>query len=190
MRRTEIKSSVSYCPPWRKQLKILTLEFQRNLFSKMCSTRYKCSRKIQEKGHQLTLAPQIVGDYGRWQLKVVLLLWIPMFFCGTQFVTTDLMNMEPKVLFCKASATCTSYDTIFLPNSRSVCFTFLSHDCSKNSNFQWVKAGGTHRGELGLLQKDFPGDHRSLSPGQPCRHQDGGFEGLRKFAFKFYLRAS
>ena len=60
----------------------------------MCSTRYKCSRKIQEKGHQLTLAPQVVGDYGRWQLKVVLLLWIPMFFCGTQFVTTDYMNMQ------------------------------------------------------------------------------------------------
>ena len=94
MKRTEIKSSVSYCPPWQKQLKILTLESQRNLFSKMCSTRYKCSRKMQEKGHQLTLVPQVVGDYGRWQLKVVLLLWIPMFFCGTQFVTTDYMNMQ------------------------------------------------------------------------------------------------
>ena len=148
-------------------------------------------REFQGKALLTSLSsPQVVGDYGRWQVKVVLLLWIPMFFCGTQFVTTDLMNMEPKVLFCKASATCTSYDAIFLSNSRSVCFTFLSHDCSKNSYFQWVKAGGTHRGELGLLQKDFPGDHRSLSPGQPCRHQDGGFEGLRKFAFKFYLRAS
>ena len=94
LKRTEIKSSVSYCPPWRKQLNILTLESQRNLFSRMCSTRYKCSRKIQEKGHQLTLVPQVVGDYGRWQLKVVLLLWIPMFFCGTQFVTTDYMNMQ------------------------------------------------------------------------------------------------
>ena len=92
-------------------------------------------REFQGKALLTSLSsPQVVGDYGRWQVKVVLLLWIPMFFCGTQFVTTDLMNMEPKVLFCKASATCTSYDTIFLPNSRSVCFTFLSHDCSKNSN--------------------------------------------------------
>ena len=65
--------------------------------------------------------PQVVGDYGRWQLKVVLLLWIPMFFCGTQFVTTDLMNFEPKVLFCKHPDTCNSYDTIFASNTRWVC---------------------------------------------------------------------
>ena len=52
-----------------------------------------------------------MGDYGRWQLKVVLLLWIPMFFCGTQFVTTDFMNWEPKVLFCEDTATCTSPTT-------------------------------------------------------------------------------
>ena len=31
-------------------------------------------------GHLPFLSP---GDYGRCQLKVVLLLWIPMFFCGT-----------------------------------------------------------------------------------------------------------
>ena len=41
-----------------------------------------------------------VGDFGRWQLKIVLLLWVPMFFCGTQFVTTDFMGYEPKQLFC------------------------------------------------------------------------------------------
>ena len=64
-----------------------------------------------------------MGDYGRWQLKVVLLLWIPMFFCGTQFVTTDFMNFEPKVLFCKDTDTCTDYDdNIFPSNSRSVFF--------------------------------------------------------------------
>ena len=63
-----------------------------------------------------------MGDYGRWQLKVVLLLWIPMFFCGTQFVTTDFMAYEPKVLFCEDNATCSSYDpTIFPSNSRSAC---------------------------------------------------------------------
>ena len=37
-------------------------------------------------GHLPFLSP---GDYGRCQLKVVLLLWIPMFFCGTQFFTTS-----------------------------------------------------------------------------------------------------
>ena len=63
-----------------------------------------------------------MGDYGRWQLKVVLLLWIPMFFCGTQFVTTDFMNWEPKVLFCQDKATCNDYiPTIFPSNFRSVC---------------------------------------------------------------------
>ena len=66
--------------------------------------------------------PQVVGDYGRWQLKVVLLLWIPMFFCGTQFVTTDFMAHEPKVLFCEDKATCSSYDpTIFPSDTRSAC---------------------------------------------------------------------
>ena len=72
----------------------------------MYSTRYKCSRKIQEKGHQLTLVPQVVGDYGRWQLKVVLLLWIPMFFCGTQFVTTDYMNMQVGYKLSLGNRTC------------------------------------------------------------------------------------
>ena len=63
-----------------------------------------------------------MGDYGRWQLKVVLLLWIPMFFCGTQFVTTDFMNMEPKVLFCNDTVTCASgYEHNIFPSSlRSV----------------------------------------------------------------------
>ena len=67
-----------------------------------------------------------MGDYGRWQLKVVLLLWIPMFFCGTQFVTTDFMNMEPKVLFCRDLVTCTSYedDLPFPSNLRSVLDLF------------------------------------------------------------------
>ena len=37
-------------------------------------------------GHLPLLSP---CDYGRCQLKVVLLLWIPMFFCGTQFFTTN-----------------------------------------------------------------------------------------------------
>ena len=146
MKRAEINSSVNYCPPWQKQLKILTLESQRNLFSKMCSTRYKCSRKIQEKGHQLTLVPQVVGDYGRWQLKVVLLLWIPMFFCGTQFVTTDYMNMQvflgnqtrssavlvfqPKVLHCKDTwkDTCDSYDTVFPSHPRCPCHIIENRD--------------------------------------------------------------
>lgn len=62
-----------------------------------------------------------MGDYGRWQLKVVLLLWIPMFFCGTQFVTTDFMNMEPKLLFCQDKVTCASYEQdIFPSNLRSI----------------------------------------------------------------------
>ena len=63
----------------------------------------------------------MVGDYGLWQLKVVLLLWIPMFFCGTQFVTTDFMNMEPKVLFCQYLVNCNGYEQdIFPSNLRSV----------------------------------------------------------------------
>ena len=67
----------------------------------------------------------MVGDYGPWQLKVVVLLWIPMFFCGTQFVTTDWMNMEPEVLFCK-DITCTSYEQdIFPSNFRSVFYIFF-----------------------------------------------------------------
>ena len=113
----------------------------------MCSTRYKCSRKIQEKGPQLTLVPQVVGDYGRWQLKVVLLLWIPMFFCGTQFVTTDYMNMQvgyncfwkikharlvfqPKVLHCKDTwkDTCDSYDTVFPSHPRCPCHIIENRD--------------------------------------------------------------
>ena len=63
----------------------------------------------------------MVGDYGRWQLKVVLLLWIPMFFCSTQFVTTNFMNMETEELFCKDTITCTSYEQDVFPSSfRSV----------------------------------------------------------------------
>merc|ERR1719430_2323656 len=61
----------------------------------------------------------VVGDYGHWQLKVVLLLWIPMFFCGTQFVTTDFMAWEPKLLFCEDRATCTSYDPVIFPSNLS-----------------------------------------------------------------------
>ena len=95
----------------------------------------------------------MVGDYGRWQLKVVLLLWIPMFFCGTQFVTTDFMNMEPKVLLCQDTVTCTSYrPRVFPSNLRSAlkkkiflhdgyqlidkCLVFAI------SNFQWIMEGG------------------------------------------------
>ena len=73
-------------------------------------------------------SPQVVGDYGRWQLKVVVLLWIPMFFCGTQFVTTDFMNLEPKVLFCEHPDTCNSYDNIFPSNTRCV-FKYLHLIC-------------------------------------------------------------
>ena len=114
-------------------------------------------REFQGKALLTSLSsPQVVGDYGRWQVKVVLLLWIPMFFCGTQFVTTDLMNMEPKVLFCKASATCTSYDTIFLPNSRSVCFTFLSHDCSKILIFSGSRRAEHIEENLAYYRKIFP----------------------------------
>ena len=98
------------------------------------------------KGHQLTLVPQVVGDYGRWQLKVVLLLWIPMFFCGTQFVTTDYMNMQvflgnqtrssavlvfqPKVLHCKDTwkDTCDSYDTVFPSHPRCPCHIIENRD--------------------------------------------------------------
>ena len=80
-------------------------------------------REFQGKALLTSLSsPQVVGDYGRWQVKVVLLLWIPMFFCGTQFVTTDFMAWEPKLLFCEDKATCTSYDPVIFPsNLRSVC---------------------------------------------------------------------
>ena len=87
-----------------------------------------------------------MGDYGRWQLKVVLLLWIPMFFCGTQFVTTDFMNFEPKVLFCQDTDTCTSGydDSIFPSNSRSDFQIFASDWFLKfQFNLFAVDQGGT-----------------------------------------------
>ena len=56
---------------------------------------------------------KLVGDFGLWQLKTVLLLWIPMFMCGTQFVTTDFMVGEPRVLFCHNDlvGNCTTFST-------------------------------------------------------------------------------
>ena len=61
-----------------------------------------------------------VGDFGWWQLRTVLLLWVPMFMCGaqvkatasiglillSQFLTTDIMMMEPKVLYCGGYQDC------------------------------------------------------------------------------------
>jgi hypothetical protein len=45
--------------------------------------------------------PPQVGDAHRWQLKIVLLFWIKIFKCGTQFITTDFMTYESKILFHK-----------------------------------------------------------------------------------------
>ena len=62
-----------------------------------------------------------VGDFGWWQLRTVLLLWVPMFMCGAQvkatasigfiflslkFMTTDIMMREPKVLYCGGNQNC------------------------------------------------------------------------------------
>ena len=65
-------------------------------------------------------SPPQVGDAHRWQLKIVLLLRIPMFMCGTQFITTDFMTYEPKVLFCEPKG-CKNIDPtkIFTNNGRS-----------------------------------------------------------------------
>ena len=75
-----------------------------------------------------------------------------MFFCGTQFVTTDFMNMEPKVLLCRDTVTCTSYKPLVFPsNLRSAFFQIFLHDeyqligkclVFAISNFQWIKEGG------------------------------------------------
>ena len=54
---------------------------------------------VQCSAHQYATTLPQVGDAHRWQLKIVLLLWIPMFMCGTQFITTDFMTHEPKILF-------------------------------------------------------------------------------------------
>ena len=65
-----------------------------------------------------------VGDFGWWQLRTVLLLWVPMFMCGAQvkatasigvillslkFMTTNTMMEEPKVLYCGGYQDCPDY---------------------------------------------------------------------------------
>ena len=54
-----------------------------------------------------------VGEFGPWQVRMLFLLWVPIFMCGTQFITTDFMGMEPKELFCKYE-NCINYSKIFL----------------------------------------------------------------------------
>ena len=83
-----------------------------------------------------------MGDYGRWQLKVVLLLWIPMFFCGTQFVTTDFMTWEPKVLFCEDTATCTSgYEPVIFPSNFRSVYSIFAHSWSSKCRFLFSCSG-------------------------------------------------
>ena len=56
-----------------------------------------------------------VGEFGPWQVRMILLLWVPMFMCGTQFITTDFMGLEPGQLFCEyEGCTNTNYNsTVF-----------------------------------------------------------------------------
>ena len=41
-----------------------------------------------------------VGEFGPWQVKMIISLWLPMMLCGFQWVSTDFMAMEPRELFC------------------------------------------------------------------------------------------
>ena len=57
-----------------------------------------------------------VGAFGVWQFRRIVLLWIPMLMCGTQFITTDFMVLEPKTLFCIYPG-CNKYENIFVNGS-------------------------------------------------------------------------
>ena len=94
-----------------------------------------------------------MGDYGRWQLKVVLLLWIPMFFCGTQFVTTDFMTWEPKVLFCEDTATCTSgYEPVIFPSNYRSVYSIFAHNWSSKCLFYFLAVEQEGRASLRQLE--------------------------------------
>ena len=49
-----------------------------------------------------------VGEFGPWQVKMIFFLWVPMFMCGMQWITTDFMGLEPKELVCEYNG-CTDY---------------------------------------------------------------------------------
>ena len=57
-----------------------------------------------------------VGAFGVWQFRRIVLLWIPMLMCGTQFITTDFMVLEPKTLFCRYPG-CNKHENIFVNGS-------------------------------------------------------------------------
>ena len=57
-----------------------------------------------------------IGEFGPWQMKMMFLLWVPMFMCGMEWKTTDFMVLDPKEMFCKYPG-CTSYMDIFTNTS-------------------------------------------------------------------------
>jgi len=57
-----------------------------------------------------------IGEFGPWQMKMMFLLWIPMFMCGMQWVTMDFMVLGPQELYCHYEG-CESYMEIFMDGS-------------------------------------------------------------------------
>ena len=53
-----------------------------------------------------------IGEFGPWQIKIMFLLWVPMFMCGMEGKSTDFMVLGPKELYCKYQG-CTSYMNFF-----------------------------------------------------------------------------
>jgi hypothetical protein len=65
-------------------------------FATMCST-------VQCSAHKGAVTPPQVGDpYAHpWQLKIVLLFWIQMYMCGTQFITTSAkLVLDSRNKYC------------------------------------------------------------------------------------------
>ena len=57
-----------------------------------------------------------IGEFGPWQMKMMFLLWVPMFMCGMEGKSTDFMVLGPKELYCKYQG-CTSYMYFFTNKS-------------------------------------------------------------------------
>jgi len=53
-----------------------------------------------------------IGEFGPWQMRMMFLLWIPMFMCGIQWVTMDFMVLGPQEIYCHYEG-CDRYMDIF-----------------------------------------------------------------------------
>lgn len=62
---------------------------------------------------------QAIGGFGKWQMKVLSVLWLIMFVCGFNSIQLDLLKFSPPEFVCK-HPDCKSYDLSWMSNKSYV----------------------------------------------------------------------